>query len=76
MNLRERFGSDSPLIGMVHLPALPGTPRFTGDRKELRGRALADAFALVEGGFDALLVENYGTRPIIPTRYLGTPSPR
>lgn len=66
MNVAERFGSDSPLVGMVHLPPLPGAPRFTGDRKDLRGRALADAFALVEGGFDALLVENYGDAPYHP----------
>jgi membrane complex biogenesis BtpA family protein len=66
MNLAERFGSASPVVGMVHLPPLPGSPRFAGDRKELRGRALADAFSLVEGGADALLVENYGDAPYYP----------
>jgi membrane complex biogenesis BtpA family protein len=66
MNVAERFGSESPLVGMVHLPPLPGSPRFAGDRKGLRGRALADAFALVEGGFDALLVENFGDVPYYP----------
>jgi hypothetical protein len=66
MNVAERFGTESPVVGMVHLPPLPGSPRFAGDRKELRGRALADAFALVEGGVDALLVENYGDAPYHP----------
>ena len=66
MNVAERFGSESPLIGMVHLPPLPGAPRFSGDRKRLRGRALADAFGLVESGFDALLVENFGDAPYYP----------
>jgi membrane complex biogenesis BtpA family protein len=66
MNVAERFGSESPLVGMVHLPPLPGSPRFAGDRKELRGRALADAFALAESGFDALLVENFGDAPYYP----------
>jgi len=51
---------------MVHLPPLPGSPRFAGDRKELRGRALADAFALVEANFDGLLVENFGDAPYYP----------
>lgn len=66
MNVVERFETDSPLVGMVHLPPLPGSPRFAGDRTELRGRALADAFALVEGGFDGLLIENFGDAPYYP----------
>jgi membrane complex biogenesis BtpA family protein len=66
MNVAERFGSESPLVGMVHLPPLPGSPRFAGNRKQLRGRALADAFGLVESGFDALLVENFGDAPYYP----------
>ncbi len=66
MNVAQQFGSESPLVGMVHLPPLPGSPRFAGDRKGLRGRALADAFALAESGFDALLVENFGDAPYYP----------
>jgi membrane complex biogenesis BtpA family protein len=66
MNVAKRFGSESPLVGMVHLPPLPGAPRFAGDRKRVRGRALADAFTLVESGFDALLVENFGDTPYYP----------
>ncbi len=66
MKLVERFGSESPLVGMVHLPPLPGSPRFAGDRNELRGRALADATALVKAGFDGLLVENFGDAPYYP----------
>ena len=66
MNVVQRFESELPLIGMVHLPPLPGSPRFSGDRKGLRGRALADAFGLVEGGLDGLLVENFGDAPYYP----------
>lgn len=66
MDLTARFGHDTPLIGMVHLPALPGSPDFAGDREAIHGRALADAYALVEGGFDSLLVENYGDAPYLP----------
>ncbi len=66
MNLVERFGSETPLVGMVHLPPLPGAPRFEGDRGAVRERALADARALREGGVDALLVENFGDAPFYP----------
>jgi len=68
MDLKARFGSETPLVGMVHLPPLPGAPRFDGDRESLRGRALADAHALATGGMDALVVENYGDTPFYPDR--------
>jgi hypothetical protein len=56
------------VIGMVHLPALPGAPGFDGDREAVRERALADARALDAGGVDALLVENFGDAPFYPGR--------
>ncbi|WP_276261299.1 BtpA/SgcQ family protein [Haloglomus litoreum] len=54
------------LVGMVHLPALPGAPGFDGDRATLRERAVEDAEALVAGGMDAVLVENFGDAPFHP----------
>ena len=51
------------LIGMVHLPPLPGSPRWDGSMARVIATALADARALVEGGIDALLVENFGDAP-------------
>jgi membrane complex biogenesis BtpA family protein len=66
MDLRAQFGTDRALVGMVHLPALPGAPAFSGTRESVRGKALADALALVEGGFDGLLVENFGDAPYYP----------
>lgn len=51
------------LIGMVHLAPLPGSPRFDGERKALRERALRDAELYQRCGFDAILVENYGDLP-------------
>lgn len=54
------------LIGMVHLPALPGTPRHLLSMDEIVDRALADAKMLHDAGFDALIVENYGDAPFSP----------
>lgn len=51
------------LIGMVHLAPLPGSPRWDGSMAGVVARALADARDLVEGGMDALLVENHGDVP-------------
>lgn len=66
MDLAATFGTETPLIGMVHLPALPGAPTYEGDRNKLRGRALTDALELVESGFDGLLIENFGDTPYYP----------
>jgi membrane complex biogenesis BtpA family protein len=56
------------LIGMVHLPPLPGSPRWDGSMERAIALAVADAQALVEGGMDALIVENYGDAPFTPGR--------
>ncbi len=55
------------LIGAVHLRPLPGSPRWAASgRPSLEAiveRALADARAYLEAGFDGLIVENYGDAP-------------
>ncbi len=51
------------LVGMVHLGALPGSPGFGGDLPGVIDAAVADAVALAEAGFDAVLVENFGDAP-------------
>ncbi len=49
--------------GVVHLGPLPGAPRFAGSLDAVLERACADARALVEGGVDCLIVENFGDAP-------------
>ena len=56
------------IIGMVHLAPLPGSPRWEGSMARIVAGALADAGALVEGGADALLVENFNDMPFTPGR--------
>jgi len=58
--------SASPfLVGMVHLLALPGTPKYALPIDQIVARAVDDARALRQAGFDAVLVENMGDRPYI-----------
>lgn len=57
---------DATVVGMVHLPPLPGAPRYEGDRAAVRERALADTRALTAGGVDAVMVENFGDAPFYP----------
>lgn len=63
----QRLGC-KPLIGMVHLRALPGAPLFGGSIGEVIEAALADARAIEEGGGAALMFENFGDRPFFRDR--------
>lgn len=54
---------ERPLIGMVHLKALPGSPRFAGTLTRVIDAAIADAVALDKGGIDMIMIENYGDVP-------------
>lgn len=51
------------LVGVIHLPALPGSPRSQLPAKECAARAAADARALAASGYDAIIVENFGDAP-------------
>ncbi|MFQ3295945.1 MAG: membrane complex biogenesis BtpA family protein [Halobacteriales archaeon] len=62
----SQFEHETPIIGVVHLPALPGAPESDGDRSAIRQQALADATALENGGVDAIIVENFGDAPFYP----------
>lgn len=57
-----------PLVGMVHLLPLPGSPGFEGDFQSVLDTAVADATTLAEAGFPALLVENFGDIPFFAGR--------
>ncbi len=55
--------SDIQLIGMVHLPPLPGSARSTLSMADITERAVTEARQLCDAGFDALIVENFGDAP-------------
>jgi membrane complex biogenesis BtpA family protein len=58
------------LIGVVHLPPLPGDPAWKGSSlEEVLQAAERDALSLAEGGASAILVENFGSVPFVK----GTP---
>lgn len=59
------------LVGVIHLPPLPGSPGWVAAGRPpldaLLEQALADAAAYVDAGFDGLIVENYGDAPFFKT---------
>jgi membrane complex biogenesis BtpA family protein len=62
------FDGKQPIIGVLHLLPLPGAPRFDGNGRRVVEHALANADAMVEGGVDALMIENFGDTPYYPNR--------
>ena len=58
----------TPVIGMLHLPPLPGSPRYGGDMEAITRHVLADADALASGGVQGLMLENFGDVPFYPGR--------
>ena len=73
MNLyRKLFPDKKPVIGMVHLKALPGAPGYGGDMDEIYRAAHEDLLALMHGGADAIIVENFGDIPYATSQELMT----
>ena len=62
---RQVFGTARPVIGMVHLGALPGAPLYdaAGGIERLVADARADLAALQAAGFDAVMFGNENDRP-------------
>lgn len=61
------FGVSKPVIGMIHLLPLPGSPNYDGrGLGHIIDAAVRDARRLREGKIDAILVENYQDYPFAP----------
>jgi len=56
------FSTHKPVIGMVHLGALPGTPLFD-PKLDLVAAARVELLALQDAGFDAVMFGNENDRP-------------
>lgn len=65
MAVGDPFDVNFPIIGMVHLQPLPGSPNGKSI-DTVRERALTDAIALESGGIDGIVLENYGDAPFYP----------
>jgi membrane complex biogenesis BtpA family protein len=62
--LFQLFSTRKPIIGTVHVLALPGAPRYEGRPvAEIGDQAIGDALAYADGGVDALIIENEGDIP-------------
>lgn len=64
--LEKIFPARPFLIGMVHLPALPGSPNYNGDFDGVVSSAQHEAGVLAACGFAGILCENLGDAPYFP----------
>lgn len=72
MSFSELFNQVKPLLAVVHLEALPGSPRYGGtigeNLDEVYRLALEEAVVYKRCGADGLIVENFGDAPFYPGR--------
>lgn len=61
----ELLGSRKPLIAMIHVPALPGTPAYTGNWQKVLQQVRKEAELLKSAGVDALMLENMHDTPYL-----------
>ena len=59
------LGQTPHLIGMVHVGALPGTPRHTDPLPAIIDAAVRDARVIADAGFDAIVIENMHDVPYL-----------
>ena len=70
--LDDIFNVKKPIIGMIHLKALPGAPHYNGESmEEIFEFACKDAQAFKDGGADGLVVENAWDIPFAKTEDIG-----
>ncbi|MBI5727426.1 MAG: BtpA/SgcQ family protein [Ignavibacteriales bacterium] len=59
------FDLEKPVIGMIHLDALPGTPKFKGSVNEIIVKALREASDYKKLGIPVLMIENMHDVPYV-----------
>ena len=63
--MQHLFGARRALIGMIHVGALPGTPRAGAPLERVIETAVAEARAYRDCGYTALMIENMHDRPYL-----------
>lgn len=61
--LKEVFGTEKPMIGLLHLKAMPGDPFFDSTMEDVIKAAREDLTALQCGGVDGVLITNEFSLP-------------
>jgi membrane complex biogenesis BtpA family protein len=63
--MKDLLKNNKPIIGMIHVDPLPGTPRFKSNLPEIIAKAKAEALTYKEAGIDMLAIENMHDVPYL-----------
>ncbi len=63
--MQTLFDNQKPIIGVVHLLPLPGSPSWDGQIESVCARAEQEAMALTTGGVDGIIIENFFDSPFV-----------
>jgi hypothetical protein len=66
MQLLDVFKTAKPVIGMLHIPALPGSPQNKLALHAIVDSVIEDVEAMAGSGIDGLMIENFGDVPFYP----------
>ena len=70
--LAAHFSKPKPIIGVIHLHALPGAPRYEGEAmSSIIAAAIRDARTLADGGIDGIMLENASDMPFSRPEHIG-----
>lgn len=64
-NFKKVFKVNKPIIGMIHLDPLPGTPKYKNNNNEIISKALEEAEIYKKAGIDSIAIENMHDIPYL-----------
>jgi membrane complex biogenesis BtpA family protein len=62
---RKLFGKNKPVIGMIHIDPLPGTPKYKDSVKQIIEKSIDEAKIYLDAGIDAIAIENMHDTPYL-----------
>jgi membrane complex biogenesis BtpA family protein len=65
INFNKIFSTKKPVIGMIHLDALPGTPKHKGNVQDIFLKAMRESETYIEAGIDSIVIENMHDVPYL-----------
>ena len=69
MKEKKVLGISKPIIGVIHVLALPGTPNYDGDVKNIIEQAKKESLIYKNNGIDVIAIENMHDVPYLISRF-------
>ncbi len=64
-SFKKEIAGKKPIIGMIHLPALPGTPKNTLSPQKIIDSAVVEAKIYAQNGLNTVMIENMHDLPYL-----------